>query len=235
MLLELKEVKVNYGGARILKGVSLGVEEGDIVCLIGANGAGKTTALRTISGLKKPRAGQIIFAGTDISRIPPPDILALGVVQVPQEGRLWADMSVYDNLRVGAHLRRDKKGIKKDLEMVFGYFPILAERARLRAGSLSGGERQMLATARALMSKPKLLMMDEPTAGLAPKMVDMIAEIILKLHQEGICILLVEQNAELALSVARYGYVLERGLISLKGSTEELRDNQQVKQAYLGM
>jgi len=235
MLLELDEVKISYGGARIIRGISLGVDEGDVVCLIGANGAGKTTLLRAISGLERPRFGTIKFRGENIGQVPPPEILARGLVHVPQEGRLFGDMSVQENLLMGAYLRRDKAGVEDDLGVVYGYFPVLRERSRLRAGSLSGGERQMLALGRALMSKPQVLMMDEPTAGLAPQVVQMIGQIILKMNQAGISILLVEQNAELALGVARYGYVLERGRVVVEGTAGELRRNEQVREAYLGM
>lgn len=235
MLLELDEVKISYGGARIIRGISLGVEEGDVVCLIGANGAGKTTLLRAISGLERPNSGTIKFRGENIGQVPPPEILARGLVHVPQEGRLFGNMSVQENLLMGAYLRRDKAGVESDLRVVYDYFPILRERSRLRAGSLSGGERQMLAMGRALMSKPQVLMMDEPTAGLAPQVVQMIGQIILKMNQAGISILLVEQNAELALGVARYGYVLERGRVVVEGTAGELRRNEQVREAYLGI
>ena len=235
MLLELDEVKISYGGARIIRGISLGVEEGDVVCLIGANGAGKTTLLRAISGLERPNSGTIKFRGENIGQVPPPEILARGLVHVPQEGRLFGNMSVQENLLMGAYLRRDKAGVESDLRVVYDYFPILRERSRLRAGSLSGGERQMLAMGRALMSKPQVLMMEEPTAGLAPQVVQMIGQIILKMNQAGISILLVEQNAELALGVARYGYVLERGRVVVEGTAGELRRNEQVREAYLGI
>jgi branched-chain amino acid transport system ATP-binding protein len=234
-LLELIKLKVNYGGARTIKDLSMSLPEGSIICLIGANGAGKTTTLRTISGLKRPRSGEIVYKGEDITQTPCSKILAEGIVHVPQEGRIFSDMTVYENLKMGAYLRKEKVEVIKDLETVYEYFPILKIRARLKAGSLSGGERQMLAIGRGLMSKPKILLMDEPTSGLAPKLVRRIGQIINRMNQAGISILLVEQNAELALHLAKYGYVMERGRISLKGPTHDLLENEQVKQAYLGV
>ncbi len=233
-ILELEDVKVSFGGAKILRGVSLRLAEGDVICVIGANGAGKTTALRTISGLERPEFGRIRFRGRDISGLRPKEILILGLTLVPEQGRLFRDLTVYENLMMGAYLRRDKKGVAKDLKTVYGYFPLLAERAGQRAGSLSGGERQMLAVGRALMSRPAALMMDEPSSGLAPQFVAMLGRIILDINQEGISVFLVEQNAEMALNVARYGYVLERGRIRLEGDTKDLMTNDMVKEAYLG-
>jgi len=235
MLLELDDVTVNYGGAKVLRGVSLMVENGNIVCLIGGNGAGKTTTLRTISGLKRPSGGEIKFKGESIIQKSPPDVLALGVAHVPQEGKIFRDMTVYDNLKMGAYLRKDKSEIAADFQVVYGYFPILKSRAKQLAGALSGGERQMLAIGRALMSRPSTLMMDEPTSGLAPLMVKMVGEIILKLNKDGISVILVEQNADFALKIAHYGYVMERGRIALKGNTKDLLANDMVREAYLGI
>lgn len=234
-LLELEDVRFNYGGAEILRGVSLKLEEGDIICLIGANGVGKTTTLRLISGLERGASGRILFQGERIDRASPQSILRRGIAQVPERGRIFRDMSVYENLVMGAYIRRDKLEINKDLEMVHQYFPILKERARQKAGSLSGGEQQMLAIGRALMSRPKVLLMDEPTSGLAPLVVEMLCEIILRINGEGISIVLAEQNAEIALSLAGYGYVMEKGRVILEGATRDLFSNNVVKRAYLGI
>jgi branched-chain amino acid transport system ATP-binding protein len=235
MFLELNDVRVNYGGARILRGISMHLKEGDIVCLIGANGAGKTTTLRTISGLKRPAHGEIMFKGKDISRTPPQDILAQGIAHVPQEGRVFKEMTVYQNLSMGAYLRKDRSKINADLEVVYDYFPVLRTRSKQKAGRLSGGERQILAIGRALMCKPDVLIMDEPTLGLAPIMVKLVGEIIFKLNADGLSIVLVEQNADLALNISRYGYVMERGKIALEGETRELLSNDLVREAYLGI
>jgi len=213
----------------------MGIEEDSIVCLIGTNGAGKTTTLRTISGLKQPISGEIRFQKKDIVGMRPPSILELGIAQVPQEGKIFRHMTVYENLMMGAYLRNDKKGIKEDLSMIYDYFPILKPRSGQAGGKLSGGERQMLSIARAMMSNPKLLMMDEPTAGLAPMVVRKVGEIISRLNGDGLSILLVEQNADLSLRTAAYGYVLERGKIALSGKTTDLLSNDFVREAYLGM
>ncbi len=234
-ILELINLHFNYGGARTLQGVSIRLVEGDIVCIIGANGAGKTTTLRIISGLEKPSSGEIRFQNQRIDGLPPKEIIARGITHVPEQGRLFRDMTVFENLIMGAHLRKDKGAIRQDLKKVYGYFPRLAERTKQRAGSLSGGERQMLAVGRALMSKPKVLLMDEPSSGLAPQLVAMVGQIVLDINNEGISIILVEQNAEMALNIASYGYVLERGSVALEGETRTLINNDQIKQAYLGM
>jgi branched-chain amino acid transport system ATP-binding protein len=234
-ILSLEDIRFGYGGARILRGVSIVLADGDVMCVIGANGAGKTTTLRTISGLEKPESGQIRFKGWRIDGLSPKEILALGISHMPEQGRLFRDMSVFENLMMGAYLRKDKEAIRRDLEKVYGYFPRLAERARQRGGSLSGGERQMLVVGRALMSHPTVLLMDEPSSGLAPQLVAMLSRVILDINEEGISIVLVEQNAEMALNLACYGYVLERGRVALEGRTEELIRNQLIKQAYLGM
>jgi branched-chain amino acid transport system ATP-binding protein len=234
-VLELKNVQFNYGGARTLRGVSIRLIEGDIVCIIGANGAGKTTTLRIISGLEKPSSGEIRFHNQRIDGLPPKEIIARGITHVPEQGRLFRDLTVFENLMMGAYLRRDKKAIAHDLDKIYGYFPRLGERKNQRAGSLSGGERQMLAVGRALMSQPKTLLMDEPSSGLAPQLVTMVGQIILDINHEGISIILVEQNAEMALNLARYGYVLERGRVALEGNTEDLMNNDQIKQVYLGL
>ena len=234
-VLEIVNVEFEYGGAKALKGISMAVERGQINCLIGANGAGKTTTLRVISGLLKPKSGGILFQGKDIIGLPPQGILSLGIAQVPQEGRSFYDMSVLENLLMGAYLQKDKKSVEHDLAMVYGFFPRLRDRAKQRASSLSGGERQMLAIARALMSKPSVLMMDEPSAGLAPIVVETLGEIVSRMKSEDLSIFLVEQNADMALRVAHYGYVMERGKIVLEGDAKNLFENPTVRQAYLGM
>jgi branched-chain amino acid transport system ATP-binding protein len=234
-ILELINLQFNYGGARTLHGVSIRLVEGDVVCIIGANGAGKTTTLRIISGLERPLSGEIRFQNQRIDGLPPKEIIARGITHVPEQGRLFRDMTVFENLMMGAYLRKDKEAIEQDLKKVYGYFPRLAERTKQRAGSLSGGERQMLAVGRALMSKPKVLLMDEPSSGLAPQLVTMVGQIVLDINNEGISIILVEQNAEMALNIASYGYILERGSVALEGETRTLINNDQIKQAYLGM
>ncbi|SHE98078.1 amino acid/amide ABC transporter ATP-binding protein 2, HAAT family [Caldanaerobius fijiensis DSM 17918] len=234
MMLELKDLHVYYGAIHALQGISLKVEEGEIVTLIGANGAGKSTTLNTISGLNRVQNGSIIFNGKDITRMSPPDIVKLGICQVPEGRRIFPNMTVLENLELGAYLRSDKEGIKKDLEDVYRRFPRLLERKGQLAGTLSGGEQQMLAIGRALMSRPRLLLMDEPSMGLAPIIVKDIFNIIKEINQSGTTILLVEQNARMALSIAHRGYVLETGRITLEGPAKELADNPQVQKAYLG-
>lgn len=234
-LLEVVGVGFGYGGAQTLRGTSLALTNGGMVCLIGANGAGKTTMLRLISGLARPDSGEIRFEGRNIAGLPPQKILDLGISQVPQEGRVFADMTVYENLLMGAYRRTDKPGVREDLEMVYLYFPRLRERVKQRGGSLSGGERQMLAIARSLMARPSVLMMDEPSSGLAPMIVESLGNIICKMNKDGLSILLVEQNADLALRISHYGYVLERGTVVLEGDAKTLLDNPIVKEAYLGM
>ncbi|ACA59638.1 ABC transporter related [Candidatus Desulforudis audaxviator MP104C] len=234
MLLELDNVSVNYGTIEALTGISLTVNEGEIVALIGANGAGKSTALWTISGLIRPRRGRIVFAGRDITRMSPSRIVALGISHVPEGRRVFATMSVQENLEMGAYVAKGGRKTREAMERVFGRFPRLLERRRQLAGTLSGGEQQMLAIGRALMSRPKLLLMDEPSMGLAPMLVREIFSIIRELNEQGTTILLVEQNAHMALSVARRGYVLETGQITLTGPAEELAGNPDVRRAYLG-
>jgi len=234
-ILQLEDIHFSYGGAETLLGISINLDESDIACMIGANGAGKTTTLRVISGLEKPLSGEIRFHGNRIDRLSSKEILVQGITLVPEKCRLFGDMTVYENLIMGSYLRKDKKSITQDLKKVYKYFPRLAERAKQRAGSLSGGERQMVAVGRALMSRPKVLLMDEPSSGLSPLMVDLIGQIILDINVEGISIVLVEQNAEMALNVASYGYVLERGRVALEGNTKDLIYNDLVRQTYLGI
>jgi len=234
-ILEISDVRVSFGGARILRGVELAVRQEQIVCLIGANGAGKTTLLRTIAGLERPDSGKITAFGRDITGARPRAILTLGLSMVPEAGRVFSDMTVMENLLMGAYLRTDKRETGKDLERCFEYFPVLEKRRQQTAGSLSGGERQMLAVSRALMSRPRLLMMDEPSSGLAPIMVSMLGNMVGEVNRTGISVLLVEQNAEMALKVAHYGYVLERGRVPLEGPTGELHVNRKVQAAYLGL
>ena len=234
-LLELAGVDALYGRIRALRGVTISVDQGEVVALIGSNGAGKTTTLRTISGLMHPPSGTIAFAGQDISRMPAHEIVGLGICQSPEGRRLFPRMQVLDNLRMGAFLRKDKDGIQKDMERVFGLFPRLKERTTQLAGTLSGGEQQMLAIGRALMSKPKLLMLDEPSLGLAPILVETIFQIVREINAQGIPILLVEQNAHKALEVAHRAYVLETGTIVKTGTGKELLDSPDVQRAYLGI
>jgi branched-chain amino acid transport system ATP-binding protein len=235
MLLEIRDIRVHYDKVEALKGVSINVDEGSVVVLIGANGAGKSTVLRAISGLKELTSGQILFRSKPIDRLPPRSIVAGGIAHVPEGRRIFPYMTVYENLRMGAYLRQGQKGISKDLEMVYEHFPILRQRARQQGGSLSGGEQQMLALARALMAKPTLLLMDEPSLGLSPIMVTTIGKIITDLNrEEGLSILLVEQNARLALRLAQRGYVIETGRIVLEGDVKNLANDERVKKAYLG-
>ena len=234
-LLELAGVDALYGRIRALRGVTISVDQGEVVALIGSNGAGKTTTLRTISGLMHPPSGTITFSGKDISRMPAHDIVGLGICQSPEGRRLFARMQVIDNLRMGAFLRKDAAGIQKDMDRVFELFPRLKERTTQLAGTLSGGEQQMLAIGRALMSKPKLLMLDEPSLGLAPILVETIFQIVREINGQGIPILLVEQNAHKALEVAHRAYVLETGSIVKTGSGKELLDSPDVQRAYLGI
>lgn len=233
-MLRVENINVYYGAIHALKNVSLEVEAGSIVTLIGANGAGKTTTLKTISGILRPRTGAIFFENQDITRLPPQAIVGLGISQVPEGRRIFPSMSVLENLEMGAYLRRDKEGIKKDLEMVFARFPRLLERKRQVAGTLSGGEQQMLAIGRALMARPRLLLLDEPSMGLAPLLVREIFDIIKGINSQGTTILLVEQNAHMALSIADKAYVLETGEIVLEGPARELMESEEVKKAYLG-
>lgn len=234
MLLSVQNLHTFYGQIEALKGIDIEVAEGEIVTLIGANGAGKSTTLKTISGQLAPREGTIVFAGEEIQGLPAHQVAAKGVVQVPEGRRIFPRMTVEENLEMGAYLRNDADGIAADKEMVFELFPRLKERRSQKGGTLSGGEQQMLAMARGLMAKPKLLMLDEPSMGLAPVVVETIFETIERLHQEGITILLVEQNAAMALAVADRGYVLETGRVALTGTGKELLGNEQVRKTYLG-
>jgi branched-chain amino acid transport system ATP-binding protein len=234
MLLDVKQLTVHYGKALALSRVSLQVDEGEIVCIVGANGAGKTTAIRTISGLKQATSGGVRFDGKRIDRMPPYDVVRLGIVQVPAGRQIFQTMSVLDNLKVGAHRRRDRDGIKRDLESVYEHFPILRDKRSQAGGELSGGQQQMLAVGRALMANPKLLLMDEPSIGLSPILVAEVGKIIKDINSRGISILLVEQNARMALKLASRAYILETGRIALKGNCEDLIDNDEVKRCYLG-
>jgi branched-chain amino acid transport system ATP-binding protein len=233
-LLELDDVHTFYGGIEALKGISVTVEEGEVVTLIGANGAGKSTTLRSISGLSPPRQGSIRFNDVEISDTPPQDIVKLGISQAPEGRRIFPRMTVRENLELGAYLRNDDS-IGGDLERVFALFPRLEERDRQKAGTMSGGEQQMLAIGRALMSNPKLLLLDEPSMGLAPVLVERIYETVSEINRQGTTILLVEQNASYALEVASRGYVLETGSVTLTAESSSLRENPDVQRAYLGI
>ena len=233
-MLEVKDINVYYGAIHAIKGISLSVDEGEIVTLIGANGAGKSTTLRTISGLLKPKTGAINFLGKNIAGMPAHKIVREGISQVPEGRRIFAEMSVLENLELGAFTRNDSDEIKKDMEMVFGRFPRLKERMSQQAGTLSGGEQQMLAMGRALMSRPKLLLLDEPSMGLAPLLIREIFSIIADINKTGTTVLLVEQNANMALSIANRAYVLETGRITLSGDAKELAASEDVRKAYLG-
>jgi branched-chain amino acid transport system ATP-binding protein len=234
-LLELEGVHTFYGSIEALKGVSLEVNEGEVVTLIGANGAGKSTTLRSINGLNTAKRGRIVFKGKDITRRSPHDIVEMGISQSPEGRRLFPHMSVLENLEMGAFQRKDKAGIREDLERVYTLFERLEERKNQRAGTLSGGEQQMCAIGRALMARPTLLMLDEPSMGLAPIFVEKIFEIIQEINEQGTTILLVEQNALMALDAAQRGYVMETGRIALHDEAKALRENAQVQKAYLGI
>ena len=231
-LLEIKDLRVSYGGIEALKGISFHVEEGQIVTLIGANGAGKSTTLRAISGLAPVKSGAILYDGQAINSLNPQKIVSMGVGMVPEGRRVFPNLTVLENLKIGAYLRRDD--LKHDIEYVYSLFPRLRERSWQMAGTLSGGEQQMLAVGRALMMKPRILMMDEPSLGLAPLVIRDIFEIIKTLHAQGMTILLVEQNANAALKVADYAFVLQTGMMGVQGTGAELLDNPEVKAAYLG-
>jgi len=234
-MLEVTDLHVSYGAIKALHGVSLKVEKGSIVTLIGANGAGKSTTLRALSGLVKPAAGSIRYDGHEISRLPANKVVAEGLCHVPEGRMIFSNLTVAENLKMGAYLQRDRKWIADQTDYVFGLFPRLKEREFQAAGTLSGGEQQMLAIGRALLSKPKFLMLDEPSLGIAPLLVKTIFERIVEINREqGLTILLVEQNANLALDVSSYGYVLETGKILLEGPSAELKANPQVQEAYLG-
>ncbi len=233
-MLTVNDINVFYGAIHAIKGVSLEVNEGEIVTLIGANGAGKSTILRTISGLLKPKTGSIQFEGQEIAGMPAHEIVKTGISQVPEGRRIFAEMSVLENLELGAFTRKDKDGIKTDMELVFDRFPRLKERIGQLAGTLSGGEQQMLAMGRALMSRPRLLLLDEPSMGLAPLLIKEIFAIIQDINKTGTTVLLVEQNANMALSIANRAYVLETGRITLSGDAKELAASDEVRKAYLG-
>jgi branched-chain amino acid transport system ATP-binding protein len=234
MLLEVKDLNVYYGAIHALQGISFSVDEGEIVTLIGANGAGKSTTLKTISGLLRPRTGHVRFAGKDLILLPAEQIVVEGVVQVPEGRKIFAPLTVRENLEMGAYTRTDKAEIEQSMQRVFTSFPRLRERLSQLGGTLSGGEQQMLAVARGLMARPRLLLLDEPSMGLAPILVEEIFEIIREINRQGTTILLVEQNANMALQVANRGYVLETGRIALEGGARDLLHNPQVIQAYLG-
>jgi branched-chain amino acid transport system ATP-binding protein len=232
-LLEVEDIRTFYGAIEALKGVSLTVQEGEVVTLIGSNGAGKSTTLRSISGLTPPSAGTVRFDGDEVTRTPAAEIVARGITLAPEGRHVFPRMTVRENLELGAHLRR-RDGLGEDLERVFSLFPRLEERQRQKAGMMSGGEQQMLAIGRALMGRPRLLMLDEPSMGLAPILVERIYETIREINRGGVAILLVEQNANFALDIARRGYVLETGQIAIADDSRRLRDNPDVKRAYLG-
>jgi branched-chain amino acid transport system ATP-binding protein len=233
-MLELDRVETYYGTIQALKGISIDVRDGEIVTLIGANGAGKSTTLRSINGLNHPRRGTIRFLGQDISRTPAHEIVRRGVSQSPEGRKLFPRMSVVENLEMGAFQRHDRSEIKEDMDRVFTLFPRLAERRGQRAGTMSGGEQQMLAIGRALMARPKLLMLDEPSMGLAPIFVDRVFQTIVEINKQGTTILLVEQNALVALEVADRGYVLQTGTVALSGTAQSLREDEGVRKTYLG-
>lgn len=235
MLLKVIDVHVHYGNVAALKGISLEVDEADFITLIGSNGAGKSTTLRTISGLDHPSAGVIVFQGERIENLSADKIVKMGIAHVPEGRRVFKDLTVIENLRLGAFTRDDNEEVEKDLEKVFNYFPRLRERKDQSARTMSGGEQQMVAIGRALMSRPKLLLLDEPSLGLAPVIVKEIARILVEINKQGVSIILVEQNAELALELARHGYVLETGTIALEGEASGLMDNDHVRKAYLGI
>ncbi|WP_119460052.1 ABC transporter ATP-binding protein [Rhodospirillaceae bacterium SYSU D60014] len=234
MFFRISNLVVHYNKVAALRGISLQLEQGDIVTLIGANGAGKSTTLRTISGLSRPTSGEIWFEGERIDGVPAERLVGRGIAHVPEGRRVFPDLTVLENLHTGAYLRKDKDRIARDLDEVYAYFPRLAERRQQLAKTLSGGEQQMLAMGRALMSRPKLLLLDEPSLGLSPVMVKEIARIVMAINERGVPVILVEQNAEVALRLARYGYVLETGTVALEGPASELHEHDHVRAAYLG-
>lgn len=234
-LLEVKDLKVNYGLIQAIRGISFEINKGELVALIGANGAGKTTILHTISGLLQPKEGSIVYDGKDITKIPGHKIVSMGMAHVPEGRRVFANLSVYENLRMGSYTRKDKAGIEETLKSVYEHFPRLEERKNQMAGTLSGGEQQMLAMGRALMSNPDMILMDEPSMGLSPLLVKEVFSIIEYCHEQGITILLVEQNAKMALSIADRAYVIETGNITMSGNAKDLLEDENVKKAYLGV
>ena len=233
-MLEIKDLEVYYGVIQAIKGISFEVNKGEVIALIGANGAGKTTILHTITGLLSPKKGSVMYEGTDITKTPAHKIVSLGMAHVPEGRRVFADLSVYENLKMGAYTRKDKNGVEETLERVYERFPRWKERKSQMAGTLSGGEQQMLAMGRALMSKPKIILMDEPSMGLSPILVNEIFDIIQEVSKSGTTVLLVEQNAKKALSIADRAYVLETGKIVLEGKAEDLLNDDSIKKAYLG-
>ena len=233
-LLEVQDIQVYYGMIQALKGVSFSVNEGEVIALIGANGAGKTTTLHTVTGLLRAKSGHIIYDGQDITKVPPHKIVTMGMAHVPEGRRVFAELSVYENLKLGAYTRKDKKEIEETLARVYKSFPRLEERKNQLAGTLSGGDQQMLAMGRALMSKPKIILMDEPSMGLSPILVEEIFHIIREISAGGTTVLLVEQNAKKALAIADRAYVLETGNIVLSGDAKEMMNNDSIKKAYLG-
>ncbi len=235
-MLEVENIHSYYGNIHALKGISLNIQKGEIITLIGANGAGKSTTLMSICGIEQPRSGSVIFEGRNITRLPAHEIVSLGICQVPEGRRIFPQLTVLENLEMGAYLRRDKDGIKDDLEYVFSLFPILSQRQHQTGGTLSGGEQQMLAISRAIMARPRLLLLDEPSLGLAPLIVQKIFEIIERINSEqGTTIFLVEQNANMALKHAHRGYVLQNGVVVQADTAEALRNDEKVKEAYLGV
>jgi branched-chain amino acid transport system ATP-binding protein len=234
MMLDVQDLNVFYGAIHALKGVSFHLEKGEIVALIGGNGAGKSTSLNTISGLLRPRTGSVTFQGHDLTQVPPQNIVRHGVIQVPEGRRIFPKLTVQENLEMGAYIFENKDQIRADMEAAMQRFPRLRERRKQFGGTLSGGEQQMLAMARALMARPTLLLLDEPSMGLSPILVEQIFEIISEINQQGTSILLVEQNAQMALSIADRGYVLETGRVTLEGNAQELLENPMVIEAYLG-
>jgi len=234
MLLEVENLHVRYGKAEALRGISLAVDEGTVVAIVGANGAGKTTLLRTISGLKKPTEGSIRYQNEQIDGVPPHRIAQLGIAHIPEGRMVFAPMTVEENLRIGAHLRRNRTEVTRDIESMYALFPVLKEKRADAAGSLSGGQQQMLAVARALMARPRLILMDEPSIGLSPILVAEVGQIIKNIHSEGTSVVLVEQNARMALRLASRAYILELGRVILEGDAQELAKDQRVKESYLG-